>query len=51
MAGECQVGKKATVIITVRNAGNSTAQDVEVIDSVPSGARFAEAMPTVAPTS
>ncbi len=35
MAGECQVGKKATVIITVRNAGNSTAQDVEVIDSVP----------------
>lgn len=51
MAGECQVGKKATVIITVRNAGNSTVQDVELIDSVPSGARFAEAMPTVTPTA
>ncbi len=50
MAGECQVGKKATVIITVRNAGNSTAQDVEVIDSVPSGASFAEAMPAATPT-
>lgn len=51
MAGECQVGKKATVIITVRNAGNSTAQDVEVIDTVPSGASFAEAMPSVTPTA
>lgn len=51
MAGECQVGKKATVIITVRNAGNSPAQDVEVIDSVPSGASFAEAMPAVTPTA
>ncbi len=44
VAGECQVGKKATVIITVRNAGNSTAQEVEVIDSIPNGASFAESM-------
>ena len=51
MAGECQVGKRATVVITVRNAGNSTAQDVQVIDSVPIGASFAEAMPAVTPTA
>ncbi|MCC6509662.1 MAG: DUF11 domain-containing protein [Pirellulaceae bacterium] len=51
MAGECQVGKRATVVITVRNAGNSTAQDVEVIDSVPNGASFAEAIPAVTPTA
>lgn len=50
MAGECQVGKRATVVITVRNAGNSVAQDVEVVDSVPHGASFAEAIPAVTPT-
>lgn len=50
MAGECQVGKRATVVITVRNAGNSAAQNVEVIDSVPHGASFAEAIPAVTPT-
>lgn len=50
MAGECQVGKRTTVVITVRNAGNSTAQDVEVIDSVPGGAVFAESIPAVTPT-
>lgn len=51
MAGECQVGKRTTVLITVRNAGNSAAQDVEVVDSVPSGATFAESMPAVTPTA
>lgn len=49
-AGEIQVGKKATTIITVRNAGNSTAHDVEVVDSVPNGASFAESMPATTPT-
>lgn len=49
-AGECQVGKRATIIITVRNSGNATAHDVQVIDSVPSGASFAEAMPATTPT-
>ena len=51
MAGECQVGKRTTVVITVRNAGNSAAQDVEVVDSVPSGAIFAESIPAVTPTA
>ncbi len=51
MPEECQVGKRATVIITVRNAGNSAAQDVEVIDTIPNGARFAESMPAVTPTA
>ena len=50
MAGECQVGKKTTVVITVRNAGNATAQAVEVIDSVPAGATFVDSMPSITPT-
>ena len=31
---EVRVGRKATFVITVRNAGNSTAHDVTVVDSV-----------------
>lgn len=38
-------------MITVRNAGNSAAQEVTVTDSVPSGMRFAEASPSVTPTA
>jgi uncharacterized repeat protein (TIGR01451 family) len=48
---EIQVGKKATFIITVRNAGNATAHDVTVVDSVPRGVRFAESAPVANPDS
>ncbi|MCA9195172.1 MAG: DUF11 domain-containing protein, partial [Planctomycetales bacterium] len=48
---QIQVGKKATFVITIRNAGNATAHDVTVLDSVPSGARFADAMPPTTPTA
>ena len=47
---EVRVGKKATFVITVRNAGNSTAHDVTVVDSVPLGMRFSEANPPVNPS-
>lgn len=46
---EIQVGKKATFVITVRNAGNATAHDVRVVDSVPQGSRFVEAAPAASP--
>ncbi len=48
---EVRVGRKSTFVITVRNAGNSAAQEVTVTDSVPSGMRFAEASPSVTPTA
>jgi uncharacterized repeat protein (TIGR01451 family) len=48
---EVRVGKKATFVITVRNAGNSTAHDVTVVDSVPLGMRFSEANPQVSPNA
>ncbi len=48
-AEEIQVGKKTTIVITVRNAGNATAHDVRVVDTVPSGARFEDAAPPVVP--
>jgi uncharacterized repeat protein (TIGR01451 family) len=48
---EIQVGKKATFIITVRNAGSATAHDVTVVDRVPRGSRFAEALPSATPTA
>lgn len=48
---EVRVGKKATFVITVRNAGNSTAHDVTVVDSVPLGMRFSEANPQVNPNA
>ncbi len=48
---EVRVGKKATFVITVRNAGNSTAHDVIVVDSVPLGMRFSEANPQVNPSA
>ncbi|MDX1927508.1 MAG: hypothetical protein SFV81_13385, partial [Pirellulaceae bacterium] len=48
---EVRVGKKATFVITVRNAGNSTAHDVTVVDSVPLGMRFSEANPEVSPNA
>jgi uncharacterized repeat protein (TIGR01451 family) len=46
---EIQVGKKATFVISVRNAGNATAHDVRVVDIVPRGSRFIEATPAVTP--
>lgn len=48
---EVRVGKKATFVITVRNAGNSAAHDVTVVDSVPLGMRFSEANPEVSPNA
>lgn len=48
---EIQVGKKATFVIAVRNAGNATAHDVRVVDSVPQGARFVESLPPVTPNA
>ncbi|MFO1064024.1 MAG: hypothetical protein U0892_09190 [Pirellulales bacterium] len=47
---EIQVGKRATFVITVRNAGNTTAHDVTVTDSVPDKTSFAESMPETQPT-
>ncbi len=46
---EIQVGKKATFVIAVRNAGNATAHDVRVVDSVPQGSRFIDAVPAATP--
>lgn len=46
---EIQVGKKATFVIAVRNAGNATAHDVRVVDSVPQGSRFVESSPAASP--
>ncbi len=48
---EIQVGKKATFVITVRNAGNATAHNVTVVDSVPQGVRFVEATPNERPNA
>ncbi len=48
---EIQVGKKATFVISVRNAGNATAHDVRVVDSVPQGVRFSGSAPEAAPTT
>ncbi|MEZ6080779.1 MAG: hypothetical protein R3C56_35425 [Pirellulaceae bacterium] len=48
---EIQVGKKATFVIAVRNAGNATAHAVRVVDSVPQGARFVESLPPTTPNA
>lgn len=48
---EIQVGKNATFVITVRNAGNATAHGVTVMDRIPRGARLAGAVPAVTPTA
>ncbi len=48
---EIQVGKKATFVIAVRNAGNATAHDVRVVDSVPQGARFVDSLPPATPSA
>lgn len=48
---EIQVGKKATFVIAVRNAGNAVAHDVSVVDSVPQGARFVESVPAATPNA
>jgi uncharacterized repeat protein (TIGR01451 family) len=46
---EIRVGKPATFLLTVRNAGNVTAHDVQVLDSVPRGVQFKEARPSIQP--
>ena len=46
---EIQVGKKATFILTVRNAGNATAHNVTVLDYVPKGAQFVSSVPNIRP--
>lgn len=48
---EIQVGKKATFVITVRNAGTAAAHEVTVVDRVPQGARFVESSPSISPTT
>ena len=48
---EVRVGRPATFVITVRNAGNSTAHDVTVDDRIPLGMRFTEANPPVSPSA
>lgn len=48
---EIQVGKSATFVITVRNAGNAMAHDVTVVDSVPQGVRFVESNPSERPNN
>lgn len=48
---EITVGKKATFVITVRNAGNATAHDVTVVDRIPRGARFSDASPSTSPAA
>ncbi|MEO8270262.1 MAG: hypothetical protein ABI557_11120, partial [Aureliella sp.] len=48
---EIQVGKKATFVIAVRNAGSATAHDVRVVDSVPQGVRFVDSLPSVTPNA
>jgi uncharacterized repeat protein (TIGR01451 family) len=48
---EITVGKKTTFVITVRNAGNSTAHEVTVVDRIPRGVKFSEASPAVSPAA
>ena len=48
---EIQVGKPATFVITVRNTGNTAIHDVVVVDSVPRGVTFVEAIPATQPTA
>ncbi|MEM8736110.1 MAG: hypothetical protein AAGG44_17910, partial [Planctomycetota bacterium] len=48
---EIRVGKPATFVIAVRNAGNAVAHGVTVLDSVPSGSKFVESNPPVRPDS
>ncbi len=48
---EIQVGRRAPVVITVRNNGNTTAHEVFVVDKVPRGAEFVDANPPVSPTA
>ncbi len=48
---EIQVGRKAPVVITVRNEGSATAHEVMVVDRIPRGAEFVDAHPPVSPTA
>ena len=46
---EVQVGIPATFTVLVRNVGNATAYDVQVVDSVPKGARLVRTSPQAQP--
>jgi uncharacterized repeat protein (TIGR01451 family) len=48
---EITVGKRATFVITVRNAGNAMAHEVSVTDRIPQGAKFIESSPNASPGS
>ncbi len=48
---EIQVDRKATFQVRVRNAGNATAHHVVVVDRVPRGTEFIDAVPPVTPTA
>jgi uncharacterized repeat protein (TIGR01451 family) len=49
--GEVQVGVPATFTILVRNVGNATAFDVQVVDSVPKGAKLVRTSPQAQQTA
>ena len=42
---EVQVGKRATITIEVENRGQATAHGVRVLDRIPRGVKFVEAIP------
>ena len=46
---EVQVGIPATFTVLVRNVGNATAYDVQVVDAVPKGARLVRTSPQAQP--
>ena len=48
---EVQVGIPATFTLLVRNVGNATAFDVQVIDEVPKGAKLVRTTPPTQPTA
>ncbi|GIW97666.1 MAG: hypothetical protein KatS3mg111_0999 [Pirellulaceae bacterium] len=48
---ESHVGKPASLVLSVRNAGAVPARGVTVVDRVPQGARFVESIPTTSPTA
>ncbi len=48
---EIQVDRQATFQVRVRNAGNAVAHNVVVVDRVPRGTQFVDAVPPVTPTA
>ncbi|QDV24865.1 DUF11 domain-containing protein [Aureliella helgolandensis] len=48
---EIQVGKKASIIYILRNAGNAIAHDITIVDKLPRGTKFVSAEPAITPTA